>query len=88
MTGRTLGGRWGDGQLMVLLELLSRQLSHHTPNLSQQWCALTRYAIQGLTAHGILLWLARLAVLWAEGQLCRWGGGGESDSQSQSVILD
>jgi hypothetical protein len=63
-TGETPGGMWGDRWLMVLLELLSRQLSHRMPNLSWQWCTLTRYNVQGLTAHGIWLWLARLTVLW------------------------
>jgi hypothetical protein len=31
----SLVGGWGDAQLMVLLELLPRWLSHCTPNLSQ-----------------------------------------------------
>jgi hypothetical protein len=68
-TRRTLGGKWGDGQLTVLSELLSRQLSHCAPNLSWQLCALTRYDVQGLTACGIWLWLARPAVLWVGSQL-------------------
>jgi hypothetical protein len=75
LTTRGLRGRkGGDGQLRVLLELLSRRLSHHTPNLSRRLCALTRYDIQGLTACGIWLRLARLTVLWIRDQLCRQGG--------------
>jgi hypothetical protein len=73
MTRRTLGGKWGDRQLTVLSELLSRWLSHCMPNLSWQQCALTRYNVWGLTAHRIWLQLARPVVIWAGGQLCRQG---------------
>jgi hypothetical protein len=69
----TPGRKWGDGQLRVLSELLSRWLSHCVPNLSQRLCALTRYDIRGLTAHGIWLQLARPTVLWIGDQLHRQG---------------
>jgi hypothetical protein len=82
----TPGRKWGDGQLRVLLELLSRWLSHCVPNMSRRLCALTRYDIQGLTAHGIWLRLARPMVLWVGDQLC--GQGDEANGWSQSEVLD